>query len=49
MEMTVWSALGFIGMGVLFAEFYEYRMWRRYQQGKRESRRDEDGRIKSRG
>lgn len=38
MGANVWSALGFIGLGVLFAEIYKYRMWRRYQQGRRESR-----------
>jgi len=36
--VSVWGVLGFIALGVLIAEAYEFHAWCKYQQGKREGR-----------
>lgn len=33
---SVWGVLGFIALGIVLAEAYEYHAWARYKQGKRE-------------
>lgn len=34
--VSVWGVLGFIALGMLIAEVYEFHAWCKYTQGKRE-------------
>lgn len=34
--VSVWGVLGFIALGMLIAEAYEFHAWCKYTQGKRE-------------
>lgn len=36
-EVSVWGVLGFIALGICIAEAYEFRVWSRYKEGKREA------------
>lgn len=31
----VWKALGFISLGMVIAEFYNMRLWRKYYDGRK--------------
>lgn len=37
--MNIWSALGFIALGMAIAHLYNWQSWRKYYEGKRESGR----------
>lgn len=37
--MDVLQALGFMALGALIVEIFEYKAWRRYKDGKREAER----------
>lgn len=34
--MSVWMALGFIFLGMGIAEYYNYRAWARYKDGRKD-------------
>jgi len=36
--MSIWGALGFMALGAMVSELYNFRAWGRYREGKQEGR-----------
>lgn len=36
--MSIWSAFGFVALGMALAHLYNWMAWRKYYEGKREYR-----------
>ena len=34
--IEVWKAIGFMALGAVIAEYYDWRAWKRYYAGRRE-------------
>ena len=46
MELNIWWALLFICIGSVVTEFYNMRAWRKYYEGKNESKHERDTRYR---
>lgn len=40
--MSIWAALGFMSLGAIIVEIYNYRAWRMYREGKSEGKAERD-------
>lgn len=40
--MSIWAALGFMSLGAVIVEIYNWRAWRMYREGKSEAKAERD-------
>lgn len=41
--MSIWGALGFMGLGMAIGQIYNWMAWKKYYEGKREQKDERRG------